>query len=711
MAGPWEKYAAPAAQPPVAGPWQKYAAPAQASPLQERIANARVTPEAAARASAADQIAQDQMTLSRTGPVLSALTKFNQGLPFIGQWTDEATGAVGNALGLDGERITQDVRATQDAMGRQYPKTSLALQVAGGVTGSLAAAPAAMPLIRAGASPASLMGRAATSGAIAAGAGATEGAISGAGAGVEGERGQSAMTGAAVGGVLGGAVGAAAPVLGAGIKAIAEGIKGRDVTTISRVLGIDKGAARVIRDSLAADDFVAAERALKRAGGEAMLADAGVASSQLLDTAASASGEAAKIARGAVETRATKAGKRLTTILDSALGKPEGVRAAAKGIASRTTAVRQAAYDRAYNSAIDYAGDAGRNIEGVLSRIPTKTMRAAIDEANDAMKAAGVKNRQIMAEIADDGAVTFREMPNVQQLDEIKKALGSIGQNETDAVTGRVSGAGVRAKKLASDLRDALAEAVPSYRTAVKLGGDKIQEDQALDLGRRLLLSGTTREQVAETMNGASKEAVAAARRGVRSYIDDTLANVQRTITDPNVDAREAMKAVKDLSSKANQTKITAIMGEPRAKVLFDAIDEVTAHLELRGAIARNSATASRMAGKEAIDQIAEPNALQTLMAGEPVQASKKLIQFFTGQTGEVAAARKQEIYAQIADALTQKRGKDAEVALRIVQRAIAGQPATTAQAALIARALTTGVALPAYQTGQQYLTNQLGGR
>lgn len=668
-----------------------------------RDARAGTLPAATTDTSAADQIAQDRMTLSKSGGFARGVDKAVQGLPFIGEYSDEITGAIGNMVepGL-GDRAQAQQRETRDAMDRQNPKTSAALQVAGGIAGSIPMVAAAGPAMVANA-PASLFGKAIAGAGIGAISGGTEGAISGYGAGDDGDRAKSAAMRGGMGAVLGGTLGGAVPIAGAGIRSVVERMKGLDVKQISQALRINPNAAKVIKASLEADDFAAAEAAIKRAGGDAMLADAGPATSQLLDTAMQSGGAAARIGREAVEGRATQASKRVTGMLDAALGRPEGgVKAASKGIAQRTSAIRQKAYDRAYNSAIDYADDAGRNIEGVLQRIPPKTLNAAISEANDAMRAAGVQNKQIMAQIGDDGAVAFKEMPNVQQLDEIKKALGAIAQNETDAITGRITGAGIRAKKLAGDLRDAMGDAVGAYKTATRLGGDKIAEDQALDLGRKLLSSGTSREAVADMMQGASKEATAAAQKGLRQYVDDTLANVQRTLTDPNTDAREAIKLVKDMSSRANKEKVTAVIGDVKANRLFRALDEATAQLELRSNVSRNSATASRLAGQETVKEITSPGAVSSLMQGSPVEAAKKTIQLFTGQTAQAQTAKRQAIYAEVARALTEMRGPAAERALASVQRALSGQPIKSAEAALIGRTLATGGALTGYQLGQQ---------
>lgn len=688
---------------------------------RERIAAARagkISPTSASLdgAAAMDQRAYDNIVLANEGAFGAGISKVAQGLPFVGQYMDEAAGAVNAGIGAvtgwkDPAQARQETldraRAVQGAMDREYPKTSAGLNIAGGLLGVGAMA---KPIAAAGKAigavvPGSLVGKAAL-GAVAAGsAGAIEGAVSGYGAGNDGDRSASARTGAMIGGSLGAALGAAAPLASAGIKAAAEAFKGRDVSTVARVLGIDKGAARVVRDALNAEDFPAAQAALKRAGADAMLADAGDAAGQLLDTAAQTGGKALVTARTAVDARAAQAASRLTNTLDGVLGKVEGVKAASKSIATRTAGIRQAAYDRAYGTAINYADDAGRNIESVLSRIPANTLKSAVSEANDAMQAAGVRNMQIMAEIAPNGSVVFREMPNVQQLDEIKKALDAIARNGTDAVTGKMSSEAVRASSLARQLREAVVDAVPSYKTAVKLGGDKIAEDTALNLGRTALSPSVTRETIINGMKDASRDAIAAAKRGLRSTIDETLANVKTSLTGPEEIVMEARRALRDMTSRAAREKMAAILGDAQAGRLFSALDEMSAHLELQAGMASNSKTAIRTAGRDAVDAVTAPNALGSLMQGNVGEATRKLIQFFTGATGEAQVAAKQEIYAQIADALTRIKGPQAEAALATMRAAIGGQPMKTADAVRIARVLTTGLALGGYQTGQKVLS------
>ena len=654
-----------------------------------------------------DVAARDRADKTRIAghPVAARVQEAVQGLPLIGEWADEAVGLVNPAA-------AQDMRAMSDAMERQHPVQSAALNIGGGIAGSL-------PYIGAvaGTKAADWVGRGAgmvskslRAGAVAAPAAALEGASSFAGRGETArERAEGAGIGALVGGTLGAAIGVAAPLIGRGVTSIAKRIKGLDVTTIADQFGVSPDAARMVKKALENDNLAEASRRLKVLGDDAMLADAGDATGALLDAGTATGGRALKVARGAVDGRASKIGGELPERLDNILGRPVGVRTAAREISEKTAPVRAAAYNRAYSKPIDYASDAGRKIEGVLGRIPSKTVRAAIEEANDAMRAKGVQNLQILADIADDGAVTFREMPNVQQLDELKKALDNVGRMDVDKFN-RPTAAGSRAKALARDLKSALADAVPEYRVAVKIGGDKIQMDQALDIGRRILSKGTTWEDVADVIgDGLSREAKDAARQGLREAIEETLSNVKRTITDSKVDARESMALVKEMSSRANFKKVSMILGEPRAKSLLKELDRQAAALELRATISANSKTAIRTVIREEGQAEVAPGLVRRTAGnmGNPLDAAKEITQTIAGIDVRSMTDAERKMFGEVAESLVRIKGDDARRALVAVRRAMAGQPMKDEAAELIGRVITGASGVGFYQTGKQPLRPQ----
>ncbi len=726
MAGPWEKYAQQAA---TGKPWEKFAAPAPepqpesvvattpdggrivkgkdgalsfTSPAYSTNDPARIA-EIMKGATPAEQSTSgfDQATIDQA-PAIARVSKFVQGYPFVGQYADEAIGKV------FGDKAMDATRAIQGAMDREHPAQSTALQVAGGVTGGAGiaalAGPAALPY-----APQSLGAQVATGAGVGFVGGGAEGLVSGYGAGNNGDRTASAIDMGEKGAAFGAVLGLAAPAISRGLSSIAQYLKKTDTSIIAKTFGISPQAADVLKADIAALDPASAKTNLSAAGADAMVADAGISTREALDSAITGGGKAAQIGTDAVSTRAAAAGGRLSRVMDAILGAPEGIKGAAKSIAARTAPARQKAYDAAYASAINYADDAGRNIETVLSKIPNNTLKAAISEANDAMKAAGVMNKQIMAEIAPDGAVVFKEMPNVQQLDEIKKALGVVGR-EVDQL-GRPTAAANRANNLARELKAAIGDAVPIYKRAVALGGDKIAEDNALILGRKLFSPATTRESVQETMKDASVEAQDAARRGIRSYIDDTLARVRRSIDDPSIDTTETQKLLTSMSSRDAREKLAAVLGKPKAERLFAELDAAGKQLATRQAIATGSATGRREARSRALDQVLAPGVLGSAQRGEVKMTAKALVQLITRETPQAELARRQSVLADVAKALTQKRGQDAQDALVIVQKAIAGQPVKSDEAARLGRLLATSGVLLADQTGTQSLQVQKGAK
>lgn len=699
MAAPWERYQAQTSQ--AAAPWERYQAQsAQRAAPEVRTPDGRTTAPGTTEAQAArvpegmiynpetGGYADVALMAERQGPAQGAAANVLAGTPFVGEWADEAQGAVANAVGVNGEMVTELARQQRDQFREATPKTAAALQFGGAVAGSVPLAMAAGPAILSRA--ATPLGKIALAGLSGSVAGGIEGATQGAGAERRGDRYGGAQRGAAVGAGVGGLLGAAAPIVGSAAKAMVSRWKALDVRTIADQFGLSNEAARVVKQALANDDLTAASAALRRAGDDAMLADAGPATQNLLDSAQQTGGRALASSSRAISQRAGEAGTRLNRTLDDLLGTPAGRREGARNIAQRTAGARRAAYDRAYAQPIDYStGASGQKIESVLQRVPPRVMQRAVDEANEAMIEAGVRNRQIMAQIGEDGSVTFSEMPNVRQLDEIKKALGSIGRAEVDEF-GRPTAAGIRANRLAADLRNALTDAVPDYGRAVRLGGDKIAEDQAYQTGLGLLSSRTTIEDVREALRAGGVEARLAARNGLRRNIEDTLANVQRTITDPNVDAREAMKLVKDMSSRGNRAKVQAVLGPERTSRLYAELDRAEAALALRAATTRNSATAIREATQRQVADETQPGLVRRTLgeAGNPLDAGREVTRSAAGTDAASISRRQQAIFAEIADTLVNTRGPDARRALIAVRRAMAGQPLRDADVQLIQNAV-----------------------
>lgn len=599
----------------------------------------------------------------------------------------------GGTAALDATLRGEDFGRAYDArLGRERQKISqfredspvlaYGSEIAGAIPTAVATAPTA--------AGASLAGRAG----IGAGTGAAQGFGYGlfAGEGGAAERAQSGVISAGIGGTIG----ATAPAIGAGARAMMQRIQsGRNAAA----LGIPRRAADVLTRVASADDlFSQGAQRIARGGPDAMLADAGPNMRTLLDTAMQKSGPAATAARRAIEDRATGAGRGVTEALDDSLGRPGESSSRALTVYGDKTNPLDLIYRRAYSRPIDYASEAGRKIEDIiLNRVPAAAIRAA----NELMRIEGRQSQHILADIADDGAVTFRSLPDVRQIDYITRGLNEVA-DRADGL-GKMGGTtqtGRAYANLSRELRSTLKELVPEYKQALDTAAGLIREGKAKEFGGVLLSARTTRADVADMvsdMGAAEKRKVA---EGLRVFIDDSLANVKRALTDSNMDAREAIKALKELSSRASREKVSSVIGEQQAARLFGELDRSTAAFELRAAVADNSRTFARTAMDDVVGR-ADAGVMDALRMGRPAEAFKRGVQNVTGRSAAARERLTDETYSALAEVLTGPRGPQAANIVRALEAGQQRSGPTVERARLLAELLArrnVGVTGPAAQ-------------
>jgi len=192
------------------------------------------------------QETQDVGLLQRNLPTARLQEYVRGAVPFVGSYLDEFAGAVA------GPEAQKRSREMSEAMGRQRPGETMALNLAGGATtgfGLAAAAPRALSAagqaIMGAGSRVSQLGRA---GAVGTAVGAAEGGAYGYGEGTTPEeRMQSAGSGAAFGGTFGGLLGAAGGVVSDAAKNVIGRFRRSDVRTIAQELGVSTDAAKMIK--------------------------------------------------------------------------------------------------------------------------------------------------------------------------------------------------------------------------------------------------------------------------------------------------------------------------------------------------------------------------------------------------------------------------------------------------------------------------------
>lgn len=475
-----------------------------------------------------------------------------------------------------------------------------------------------------------------------------------------------------------------------GRDAAIGGLIGAGATIAGRTVNAARGASQPQSGlSTAADDMLTraqvadgtyggqGARNVANAGPDAMLADAGPASVALLDTAVQSSGRAATSARAAIEERVARQNLGTRQTLDRTLGAPQGQATAEQLLRDSSRPTTSAAYQAARAQPIDYSGPHGRNIETLLQRVPQE----AIARANRLMRIRGERSAQIMAEIGDDGSVTFRTMPDVTQLDYITRALNEEARNGVGAgAMGGQTDIGSSLQGLSRDIRNQLRAAVPEYGHALDTAASPIAQREALQFGRDMVATPMPRDVAAMQVSDMGPGEIAAARQGVRSHIDEVVANVRRTASDPAHDPAELRKALGDLSSDAVRTKIALLLDPADAQALFRQLDEATASLSLRAGVSRNSATMVRTSTDRALRQIVEGGALEKFLEGKPINALQEGMAQVSGRTPADKLARMDDVYAEIAHALVTPRGQAAvRMANNLGRRGRLGIPALPA--------------------------------
>ena len=620
-------------------------------------------------------------------PLTAQALKVAEGIPLVGGWIQDIAGAVSPEL-------QAKTKAVSEAKQSQDPIESTALQVGGAVVPSIIAAPVVAP-----ASFVNWLSKLPTvqkmvavggSGGL---LGLVEGAVSGAGRGGEDGRMAGAVEGGSIGAAGGLFGGLLPPAVIKGYENLKVSFRNVGAEDIAKSLNISVPSAQVLSATFrdAGTDIKSALQNIFNAGEEGMLADSGFAAQALLDAAASTGGRASQITSEEVTGRAARQGAALSTSMDDALGVLPKVddQAAdaldmAENIASSTKVQRQEAYDLAYGTPIDFSSTAGREIERVFDALPDRFKGAAIKRANEkadliAYQTGQPKPQQILADIADDGTVSFSTLPNLRQLDQIKQAIGEVAFKEVDSF-GRPTADALDAVNWYREISNRLKEASPEYRKAVELGGDKISLDNALELGLGMLKPSMSARDVARAMKGAESVEKQYAKLGVRSAVDDLINNVKATIASPDIDINTLRTVFTQLSSKNSRDKIKILLSASEAKQLFKDLDQAQMSLALRAAVAMNSKTSIRITQKEMVDEMTDIGAFAHLLRLEPAKASQSVVQKVTGETDALSVAAKQEIYTDIAKALTQIKGKEARTALKVIMRASKAEQVSDAE-------------------------------
>ncbi|PJN96481.1 hypothetical protein CNY89_02275, partial [Amaricoccus sp. HAR-UPW-R2A-40] len=502
-----------------------------------------------------------------------------------------------------------------------------------------------------------------------------------------------AQQGALWGAGTGAAFGALAPLVSAGVGNVARYFKGTDTSAISHALGISGDAARAVKAAVEGDDLAMASQNLSRGGQNALLAEAGPSTQSLAKGVMASGGKATAIMRRGIDERVSRGAADARSAIDDAFKPGTAVVPAPPKLGTL--------YDAAYAKPIDYSKTAGRRIENLIHRVPKEEWakaRKLIEMDPDVPEEI---KRQFLVSIAEDGTRTKGTLPSVLELDYVTRSLNDTAKaGDGKGALGGSTNQGRLYGKLANRLRDSIKEAVPEYRTALEFASTEIGVREAREFGAMVLRDSTTRAQVVEQFGNAPQAEKLAAKAAIREAIDDTLANTRRIMSraGPDTDVGEAIKAVKNLTTRAARGKLATVLGGKEAARMTAGLDQAATAFELGAALSRNSDTAVNKAVQKSIERRSFDGLGDKIDISKPVQTVKAVAKMFIGRTPEAEAARQAGVYADIAKALTSIKGPAAERALHDVRRAIAGQSLSDAQSQRIGQVVTTALAGGGYQ-------------
>ena len=614
-----------------------------------------------------------------------------------GSFADEVIGLFNN----DAKIAT---RALQNAMASERPLETFALQAGVSVAevyGLIKRFPKLAELF-AGKAGDSMISRTIKSGASAGLGGGATAAVMSAGGKDEGSikdrfiNPETAMD-TAIGTGTGAAIGAPLPLIGAGIRRSVDSLRSADIPLISQALGVSRSAAMVIKNAFASGgDIDDAINAVNRAGKSGMLVDAEEAAMSLADAAGNAGARPASIISKSMSDRASALNTQLENTLAKNLGTETSPKKVIAELRGRNQADRTKAYNKAYNTPIDYSSAAGRNIEDVLDTIDGKIVKSAIDTANNRMRRDGFKNQQIKATILDNGDVEYETLPNVMQLDYLKRAVQRLAE-KSKGEFGQATDDSRFYSSIARDLKNAIDDAAIDpqtgervYSQAVRMGGDVIGEENAFKLGRDVLKPNVKIDDIEEVLGDSPSDIqLQAMRMGMGQYIKELLADVKAVPSDPDIAARQLDAFVRATSSDNAKRKIMQVMGAD-ANILLRQIDEVAQSATVRAKMRDNSRTNIRQNIQDTVEAQIQPGPIGTLARGEGLSSARKIIQEVTGMTDEAVDERKVKIYTEIAQALTNKNTAQAKKALRILKDAADGNIKSVEDNILLANEITT---------------------
>jgi len=612
---------------------------------------------------------------------------FQSGYLFVGEGIDEAYEIAGNSMGKDGEQIRKDYNLRIKAFKETRPIEYMAWKAAGAIYSTLPALIALPPTMYAWMAQLPIVSGIAIGSVTSGTFQAAEGAVSGWLASDEGRRGEAAVQRGVNQGIFGLMLGGIIPVapkfMAWGWHKVRGGILKDPIDDIAKAFQISKGAAKMLKKTILGSGEKL-EDVLKNlrlgAGSQAMVGDATEAVKTLLDMIAASGNEAAEIVTNTILKRSQTVASSTNKTLDDNIAslpnmpgtnKADGILQDARTVAieqaKKSAPKREKAYQKAYDTKINYNSAAGEAVLDVLKRIPNRLKQAAIDEANDILQMEGKELGQMTYVVGKDGLLKFVQQPNMKQLDHLKRALSELAYDPLNVSKGLAKKAG----EMRYQLTEALKILNPNYQKALKLGQENITRKNAVEIGENAMKPNTTVAELSEKLNNPNigKEERQMVALGLRAELDRMLGNV-KAIATAGSDIQEMKKLLAEFSSRNAKAKLRLLIPEDKA---FNAVNselaKARAVIDLQNSVNINSKTYTRTALNEELIEVVEGGATKTASRGELGKAGAKFMDKIL-KVKEITDNDRAVIMKELALVMVEKKGIKARKQFQVLYEA-----------------------------------------
>lgn len=321
---------------------------------------------------------------------------------------------------------------------------------------------------------------------------------------------------------------------------------------------------------------------LQKLGPDAMPMDLGPNLQRQAGALAATPGSGQEVVRSAIANRQSGAGMRISESLDNALGQPVNTMAVADDIIAQRSAAAKPLYDAAYAKPVPFT----KELEETLKR---PSAASALRNAQKLAADEGIPSQQWFANIADDGTVTIKNVPDVRQLDLTKRAL--------DDMIGAAKRTGNdNSSRILTQLKDKLVkqvdDAVPEYAAARKAFSGPSAVIDAMEEGKTVFSKTMTPNQLRTQMLKMSDAEKEAFIQGGRASVADIMGSARN----------DALAAKNMFATGYNKEKLALLVGDEQASKMLSAIDAESMFTKTRDVVTGNSETAARAAAMKDVN-------------------------------------------------------------------------------------------------------------